>query len=87
MKVSKPGLRMFDLDASNSKICPSLELIVSQVERKIVFGEACVPPGGARLVTFHCQRFGCPSHEQRWSDSHGRIDKQNHRHCCIAKHP
>ena len=78
---------MFDLDASNSRICPSLELIVSQVERKIVFGEACVPPGGARLVTFHCQRFGCPSHEQRWSDSHGRIDKQNHRHCCIAKHP
>jgi len=85
-KVSKGAQRMFDLVASNPRISPLADLVEIRVMRETDCGQVCVPPGGARLVTFHCQRFGCPAHDQRWSDSHGRID-MSHCYCCIAKHP
>ena len=85
-KVSKGAQRMFDLVASNPRILPLANLIETRGMRESDCGQVCVPPGGARLVTFHCQRFGCPTHDQQWSDSRGRID-MSHCHCCIAKHP
>ena len=77
---------MFDLVASNPRILPPSEAIVNRVLREINCGEVCVPPGGARLVTLHCQRFGRPSSIRLWSGSRGRIDF-GQRNCCTAKHP
>ena len=85
-KVSKGAQRMFDLVASNPRILPLANLIEIRVMRESDCGQVCVPPGGARLVTFHYQHFGCPAHDQQWSDSRGRIDT-SHCYCCIAKHP
>jgi len=85
-KVSKGAQRMFDLVASNPRILPPAEAIVNREMRVSGCGEVCVPPGGARLVTFHYQRFGCPAHNLQWSDSQGRIEI-GYCYCCTAKHP
>lgn len=77
---------MFDLVASNPRILPPAEAIENRVLRENDCGEVCVPPGGARLVTIHYQRFGCPAHDRRWSDSRVRIEI-GHCYCCTAKHP
>lgn len=85
-KVAEVDDWLFDLLASNPRILPLACAIEHQHLREDDGGEVDVPPGGARLVTFHCQRFGCHSHNRRWSDSRGRIDI-GHRYCCTAKHP
>ena len=85
-KVSKGGQRMFDLVASNHRILPPAEAIENRVLPENDCGEVCVPPSGARLVTIHYQRFGCPTPNQRWSDSQGRIET-GHCYCRPAKHP
>lgn len=78
--------RGFDLVASNPRILPLVCSIVIRFRRGNELREAVMPPGGARLVTLHCQRFGRPSSIRLWSGSRGRIDFGQW-NCCTAKHP
>lgn len=48
----------FDLNASNPRIIRLAQRNPVHRGREIACLEATLPPGGARLVTFHCQRYG-----------------------------
>ena len=76
----------FDLVASNPRISPLAWKKEDSFMRVTKCREAELPPGGARLVNFRCQRFGRPFCTRHWPDSRGRIDF-GHWNYCIAKHP
>jgi hypothetical protein len=85
-KVGVLSKTAFDLLATNPRILPLVWLKALQSAREKECGEAVLPPGGARLVTIHCQHLGIPFQTRHRFDSRGRFDTSR---CfgCIAKHP
>ena len=76
----------FDLNASKPRIWPLASLRGDRSMRDGGYGEAVLPPGGARLASILCQRFGRPSQAQPRPGSRLRVECCQG-DCCTAKHP
>ena len=86
MKLPVPIRSAFDLNASKPRIWPLASQRGDRSMRDGGYGEAGLPPGGARLASILCQRFGRPSQAQPRPGSRLRVECcQGVR--CTAKHP